>query len=52
MEEEKKLDAEKECKIISVMFKSRYSSVIIFEACFSTIFITETVVFILQKSCS
>ena len=45
--EEKKLDAVKGCKTISLMFKSRYSSAIIFESCFSTSFITETVVFVL-----
>ena len=47
--EEKKLDAVKGCKTVSLMFKSRYPSAIIFETCFSTSFITETVVFVLQK---
>ena len=49
--EEKKLDALKGCKTISSMFKSRYSSAVIFETCFSTSFITETVVFLLRENC-
>ena len=47
--EEKKLDAAKGCKTISSMFKSRYSSTVIFETCFSTSFITETVSFCSAK---
>ena len=50
--EEKKLDAGKGCKTISSMFKSRFSLTVIFETCFSASFITETVDFALQKSCS
>ena len=48
---EKKLDAAKGCKTISSMFKSRYPSAVIFETCLSTSVITETVIFVLQKSC-
>ena len=47
--DEKKLDAVKGCKAISSMFKSRNLSTVIFETWFSTSFITETVVFVLQK---
>ena len=50
--EKKKLDAAKGCKTISSMFKSRYSSAVIYEICFITSFITETIVFVLRKSCS
>ena len=39
---EKTLDAANGCKTISSMFKSRHSSAVIFETCFSTSFITET----------
>ena len=46
----KRLDAAKECKTIFSVFKSRYSWAVIFETCFSTSFITETVVFVLQKN--
>ena len=40
--EKKKLDAAKECKTISSMFKSRYPSAVIYETCFNTSFITES----------
>ena len=53
--EEKTLDVAKECKTISSMFKSRYSTAVIFETYVSTSFITEPVVFVLRnfvESCS